>query len=216
MPDEMTTVFAMSHPAEICFPPALFEKRKATERAEPRWELTLLMAQDHPDVAAIKSLCRRIAESKMPGITASPTAWKYPWSQADAFIARQEAKGGKQRDNEFMRGKLLFNSHTVKFEPRLSVFMPGRGAVDYWTDEMRATVKDKFYAGCEVLCEYAFVWYPPNNGIPGVTAYINKVLSLNKGERRGGGKSSTDTFSAYLGKYSAIDPTYAAGDQVEY
>lgn len=206
-----SNLFVLSAPAEIAFPPALFEKRKATPQSrDPRWEMALLFDADHPDLPAIKAVCKRIAESKSPGITASATAWKFPWASADNFIEKQRAtKGDKAPDNDFMRGKVLFNSHTLLYEPRLSVLMPGRGVVDF-KDEARATVRDKFYAGCQVLAEFNFVWYPSNNGPPGVTAYLNKVCSLNKGERRGGGQSSSDTFSAYVGKVSAIDPTAGA------
>jgi len=204
----------MSAPAEIAFPPALFEKRKFNEKAVPRWEIALLFGPDHPDLKPMKDLCRRIAESEQAGITKDPKAWKYPWSNADDFIAKQAAKeDDKKRDNEFMRGKVLFNSHTAQYEPLLSVNMPERGIVDF-RGELRATVKDKFYAGCMVFCEFSLVWYPPGNGLPGVTAYLNKVCSLNKGERRGGARSGAEVFGAYIGKLSATDPT--AGADADY
>lgn len=213
-----SNLFVLSAPAEIAFPPALFEKRKATPKAKERWEMALLFDQDHPDLAALKATCKRIAEGKSPGITADPKAWKYPWSSADVFIergiAKAKADNKEPRNNEFMRGKVLFNSHSLLYEPNLSVLMPGRGVVDF-KDEARLTVKDKFYAGCQVLVEVNFVWYPENNGPPCVTAYLNKVCSLNKGERRGGGKAAAETFSAYVGKVSAIDPTTSAAIEAE-
>lgn len=215
MSNETNNTFAMSVPAEIAFPPALFEKRKPTPKAEPRYEMAISLPADHPDLPAIKAMCKQIAEKNQPGVTASASAWKYPWQSADAFIARQETKE-KKYDNSHLAGKVIFNSHSTKYEPKLSVLMPGRGVVDFWDEAARQTVKDKFYAGCQVLCEFSLVWYPPNNGIPGVTAYLNKVLSLNKGERRAGGRSGAETFSGYVGKMSAVDPTAGMPGSEEY
>jgi hypothetical protein len=221
MSDGMSSVVVLTRPAEIAFPPSLFEKRKTVRKdgatkfvtvpaSDPdgRWEATLVLSADHPDLVHIKALCKQIAESKSPGITASPTAWKYPWQSADSFIAKQEMKpGAKKRDNDWLRGRWLLNAHTNLFAPRLALLMPGRGFVDFADDAARLTVKDKFYAGCEVLAELNFQWYAANVGPPGVTCYLNSLCSLNKGERRAGSRPAAETFSAYLGHVTAVDPT---------
>lgn len=200
-------ILTMTVPAEIAFVPALFEKRAARAGADPRWELALLMDANHPDLQHAKQICKAVAEKQQPGITSSPTAWKYPWSKADDYIARGIA-AGKTYDTSHMAGKMLLNSHATKFEPKLSFLVPGRGFV---LCEPREAHKDKFYMGCEVLCELAFVWYGAGNGLPGVTAYLNDVASLNRGERRGGGRSAQDKFGAHVGHLSNVDPTAAGG-----
>jgi Protein of unknown function (DUF2815) len=214
MPDT-DHILLMTAPAEIAFVPALFEKRQPAGKGAARWELALLMDNNHPDLQHAKQICKAVAERQQPGITTSPAAWKYPWSKADDYIAKGIA-AGKTHDNSHMAGKVLLNTHATTYEPKLSVLMPGRGVVDFWDDAARQTVKDKFYMGCQVLCEIAFVWYPPGNGLPGVTAYLNKVCSLNRGERRGGGKSGAETFGAHVGHLSAVDPTAMAGAEVDY
>jgi hypothetical protein len=210
---DVPSQFTFTHEAEIIFPPALFEKRLASPRAkEPRWEMALAIAPDHPDLKALKHMVVEFANSKRPGITSSPTAWKYPWSSADAYLAKSAAKE-KKYDNTHLIGKVLINTHSTKYEPKLSVLMPGRGVVDFWEQAARQTVKDKFYAGALVLADVTFYWYDESNGLPGVALMLNKVLSLNKGERRGGGKSGSETFGAHVGHLSAVDPTAA---QIDY
>lgn len=212
-----TQLFTMSFPAEIAFLPALFEKRQievnGVAKGDPRWEIALLFDMNHPDLKRIKEVCKAVAESGEPGVTKDPKAWRYPWSNADTFVAKQEAiaeaAGKDARDNSHLAGKVLLNSHATRYEPKLSVVSGGK-IVDYWEEAARLTVKDKFFAGAQVLCEYSFVWYPPGNGRPGVTAYINKVLATGKGVRRGGGRSGSETFAAHIGSLSAVDPTEGA------
>lgn len=232
MSDVMTTKFVLTHPVEIAFPPALHDKRKLVRQAggapkfvtvpasdpDGRWEATFLFAADHPNLREIKQLCLAIAESKQPGITRDQNAWQYPWQSADAFIAKQEGKvDAPKRDNDWLRGKVLLNAHTNLYVPRLCVLLPGRGVVDFNDDAARLTVKDKFYAGVECLAEFNFQWFNASNRAPpGVTCYLNRVLSLNRGERRAGGKTGQETFGAYIGHLSAISPTGGQSAEVEY
>jgi hypothetical protein len=76
--------------------------------------------------------------------------------------------------------------------------------------ENRNTVRDKFYPGCQVRLEVNFVPWKMEGRQPryGVTAYVNAVLSLNKGERRGGQRSGADRFGTYEheGTVSEVNP----------
>jgi len=206
-----SNLFILTTPAEIAFC-NLFEKRaikingKDTNREQ--WDMTVLLPADSHELAEIKKLCVALFRQKHPDIDlADPRNWAYPWEAGEKYIARMKtAKGDKAHDNEFMLGKVLLKSHSTLYAPNLSVNMPGRGIVDF-RDEARLTVKDKFYPGCLVYAEFNFQTHKVGTNTPGVTAYLNKVCSLNKGERRGGGKSGSETFGAYVGKLSAIDPT---------
>lgn len=193
--------FQMTRPAEIAFPPYLFEKSEYE-----RYELALLMAPDHPDLEFIESICYRLAEQNKSGPDTT-----YPWSIADG--APRIGKNGKQYDNSRMAGKIIFRAHK-KDPPKLSVAVNGL-VVDYWDDVSRQTVRDKFYMGGLVLVEFGFKWWPPKGRPATVTAYVNKACSLNAGKRLGGGKSGQETFGAHVGRLSSVDPT-AADAALEY
>lgn len=213
---DSSNLFVLTVPAEIAFC-NLFEKRAPQPGSREQWDMTVLMPADSPDLAAIKKLCVGVFKSKFPGIDLSQKAnWGQPWENGDDYIARiKREKGDKAPDNAFMAGKVLLKAHAVLYPPNLSVLMPGRGIVDF-RDDARLTVKDKFYSGCQVLAEYNFQAYQVGKNLPGVTAYLNKVCSLNKGERRGGGRSGSEVFSGYVGKISAVDPTAAAEEEIAF
>lgn len=207
-----SNLFVLTVPAEIAFC-NLFEKSKikfnGVETGREQWDMTVFVSADSLELAEIKKLCVSIFKQNNPSVDLSdPKSWHRPWERGEDFIKRvKDAKGDKAPDNEFMLGKVLLKSHSILYPPNLSVNMPGRGIVDF-RDEARDTVKDKFYPGCLVYAEYNFQAYKGVGQNPnGVTAYLNKVCSLNKGERRGGGKSGADVFGAYVGKLSAEDPT---------
>ena len=201
-------LFVLTMPAEIAFC-NLFDKRAVRGGNREQWDMTVLLPADSTDLAHIKKLCVAMFKQRYPDADLSdPRSWGRPWEGGDAYIARMKRdKGEKAPDNGFMEGKVLLKSHSMLYPPNLSVNMPNRGIVDF-RDEGRLTVKDKFYPGCLVYAEYNFQAYKGVGQNPnGVTAYLNKVCSLNKGERRGGGRSGAEVFGAYVGKLSATDPT---------
>jgi hypothetical protein len=82
-----------------------------------------------------------------------------------------------------------------------------------YTDETRATAKDKFYSGVNVLAQFNFEAYDGVDPNPdGVTAYLNMICSLGTGDRvMGAGASAADVFKGYVGSMSNIDPTGGLG-----
>lgn len=219
-----SNIFTLSEPAELLFnADGIFEKHaleidgRKTDREQ--WDMTVLMRADSADLAALKQLVVTVFRGKFPEIDISDKRnWQYPWEAGEDFIERGKAKaratGKEPPDNEFMLGHVLVKAHAVKYAPNISVLVPGRGVVDF-RDDARLTAKDKFYPGCQVLAEYNVASHKVGTNKPGVTLYLNKVCSLNKGERRGGGRSGAETFGAYVGKMSAVDPT-AGAESITY
>jgi hypothetical protein len=214
MANEPNHIFQMTTPAEFAFPPALYEKRavKVTVgTAEPRWEAALLFPTDHPDLTPFKRLARSVVMTKVPGFTPTAANWKYPWRTGDEYIARQT--GDNKYDNSFLVGKVLVNSHANKYPPKLSLYVPGTGAIDLDTDVLRDLHKSKFHAGALAICEFGLVCYhTASDEKPTVTAYLNHVLLVPGGEKRGGGKPTAEKFSAYLGSITSVNPTVGAED----
>lgn len=161
------------------------------------------------DVDAIKALCVQAARAKWPGRDMKNSGLKFPWRTGEKIVEKQKRKKGDnyKGDQDHLLGKLLIAGRS-KYEPKLAVLLNGKVAdLDGNTREAH---KAKFYSGCEVLVEFNFVAY---DGVgdanpDGVTAYLNTVLSLNKGARlASSGGSAAETFRGYIGTQSAEDPT---------
>jgi hypothetical protein len=101
------------------------------------------------------------------------------------------------------------------YPPELSVLV-GKEIVDLSDDVARAKNKAKFYSGCFYYFQVCVMAYDGGNS--GVCCYLEKVLTTNKGEKRGGsgGASAKETFSQYIGKQSAEDPTDGIDDEDDY
>lgn len=220
MPD-VPNIYVLTQPAEIAFC-NLFEKRAVKDSAgrdtgREQWDMLVVMDPHGPDFVTLKKQAAAIFRAKFPGVDISDRRNLLPpWETGDGFIERvKAARGEKAPDNEHMRGKVLFKSHSIKFAPNLSVLIGDQ--IRDFRDEARLTVRDKFYPGCLVLAEFNLQPHKVGTNTPGVTAYLNRVCSLNKGERRGGGRSGQETFGAYLGHISAVDPTRGmAADDIPY
>lgn len=214
------TIFTFQQPVDLLFA-NLFEQKtpKGIEGAKPRWDITLDMPADHPDFIAIKKLVVESFKKEYPSVDLSRVEWPFERGEKFAEKALDRAATAEKKDqaraqNAHLAGKVILNAKSYKFAPQLSVVVPGRGVHTYEGDN-RNTVRDKFYSGCQVRAELAFMPWKQQGKEErfdryGVTAYVNAVLSLNKGERRGGFKSGADRFGGYEheGSISNSDPRF--------
>lgn len=196
-------IFVTTAPVEMVFPhlfePRAFKRGEGRQVGEPKYDGMFVFDADHPDLTPLKQHMARLAKAEWGG----NEGVRFPLKSGSKIADEAKAKT-PPKDNEFLRDRLTVTARSI-YAPGLSVLMDGRGFVDF-RDDARASVKDKFYAGVQVLVELNFV---PQlvDGNKYMTAYLNKVASLNKGERRGGGKPASETFAGYAGKVSAEDPT---------
>ena len=222
---EMTGIFDLTVPVVLAHP-HLFEavkfKRGGKEQGEAKYGGSFVFEADNPDLKELKARAVALAKAKWPGrdIAADFKAkqFKFPWSSGDAIVAKRVAKlqaAGKQDDHkgDFQLGKVVLKSSS-KYAPRMAVIANGK-IVDL-DDSNRALYKNQFYFGVKVLAQLNLVPYDKvgETGLDGVTAYINLVLSTNKGERLSGGASAAEVFKGYVGSVSAEDPT-AGGDSLD-
>lgn len=195
-----TGIFQLTHDAELEFP-HLFEPRQYKGKGDAKYDAMFVFDADHTDMAAIKALVGRVARAKWPGVDFKDVT--FPVKLGDK-VADKNA----ERNNDFLRGKLVITARSV-YPPKLCVNMPGRGFVDFReADRDLPACKSAFYRGVRVLAEFNFVPQLVDERYY-ITAYLNSVGSLNKGERRGGGRSGNETFAGYVGRVVADDP--AAG-----
>lgn len=205
MADKLNSVVSLSQPARLVFP-YLYEPRafgpKGKESGTPKYSANFLFDIDSADFKKLVAKAKEVAASKWPGRELA--GLKFPFSKGDALADKAKAKG---KDGEFQRGKVVVVARS-KYEPRLAILGDkGKPPIDL-DGPARDLHKSKFYSGVECLAEFNFVAYDGVGANPdGVTAYLNLILSLNKGERIGGGASAAEVFKGYAGNTVDEDPT---------
>lgn len=201
-----------TEPTTLTFPN--LDKPRAVERngkptGEPKYSANFEFEPSAADLAAIKAEAVKVAKAKWPGrdIGAEYKAGtiRMPWSSGDKLADKAKAKG---KDREFSRGKTVLTSRS-KYQPILSYIENGKIVdIDGSTPQGLATIKRVFYSGVQTLAEWNLQAYDAvsEDGKDGVTAYLNRVLSLGKGTRLTGGQSSAEVFKDYIGTATDEDP----------
>lgn len=210
-------LFSLTLPVVMTHP-NLFVARafgsKGKESGEPKFSANFIFAADSPELAAMKTAAGKVARARWPSRPfkddqGNPTI-KFPFSAGDKINARRTGKGKKA--DEHIAGKVVVAGRS-KYEPRLAILEPGRGIVEL-EGPAREANKSKFYPGVEVLAQFNFVAYDGVGANPdGVTAYLNMVLSTNKGKKIATGASAAEVFKGYAGHATTEDPT--GGDQLD-
>lgn len=208
----------LTKPAMMTFSMSLLEAKaigpKGKEQGTPKHSANFEIdpAISAEDKAALTAEAVRVAREKWPGRDLKEL--QFPFKSGDA-LADKAKKASK--DREFSRGKWVIVARS-KFLPRLSYVEGGQIIeVDGENPEAVSRVKGKFYAGVQALAEFTFQAYEGvGNNPDGVTAYLNKVCSLNRGKKlsTGGGASSAETFKDYIGTESDYDPTAGLDDEI--
>lgn len=187
--------------------------RNGKAQGDPKYEATIMFPKDSPALAAIKTAGAQVAKAKWPGRSLKDVAtpWYDGTTYADKSAAKQEAAGKDPKGfDEAGRDHVLITARS-KFQPRLAGLDNGR-IVDYDTETAKQANYRNFYAGVEVLVEINLVAYDPikDGDKAGITAYLNGVVTLKKGDKLGGGASMAESFSGYAGAMSDADPTAGA------
>lgn len=215
--NEVVTV-AAQEPATLTFS-NLFVARAIGKKGRPtsdkdtlKYDGTFEVDPGSAVFGQIKDTVLKVAKDRWPGRDIAEL--KLPWEKG-SLLADKAAKQDPPRDREFSRGKAVFTARTIH-EPVLS-YVEGRALVENLEGDRRTAAKSKFYPGVQVLFEIGVKAYEGVGANPdGVNLYLNKVCSLNKGEKikaLSTRASSADTFKHYLGTTTDYDPT--AGDDAE-
>lgn len=210
MADSTEGYIEINKPVMTSFP-QLFEAkavmRKGKPTGEPKFSANFEFhpVNDKAELDALKAKAAAVAKAKWPGRDLKELA--FPFTSGDKLADKAKAKG---KDREWSRGLVVLTSRS-KFQPQLSIFENGK-IIDLDSDVLLAAHKSKFYNGVQTLAQVNFVAYDAvdDDGKAGVTAYLNKVLSINKGAKLSGGASAAETFKGYVGLASDEDPTAGA------
>lgn len=225
-----TERFTTLEPVVMAYPhvikPKAF-KRDGKEQGKPRFTANLLFKPDSEELKAIKALWAKIIEEKWPGRLAKEAKerkaaaaaglpvpgghLRLPFSVGDKLADENAAEG---KPKEFYRGFIMIPVHAdEEHPPRLCGFV--NGAMTNYDEEAVKLYAKQFYHGVEVLTQLNFVAYigagkGETKSPDGVTAYLNMVLSTNKGKKLPGGGTGpnpADVFKGYRGNASTEDPT---------
>jgi hypothetical protein len=214
-----TQAAVMAHPSVI--EPKKF-KRNGKETGEAKYSASFVLKPDSPDFAGLKASAIAVAKAKWPGrdigVDYKAGTLKFPWAAGDKLAERRIEKRKKEGKDpaddgkgDFMKGFVVVKSSS-KYEPGLAVFVNGK-PVDL-EGAARALNKNQFYFGVEVVAQLNFVAYDGIDGNPdGVTAYLQKVLTFNRGKKLSSGGSAAEVFKGVAGVVSNEDPT--GGEVIE-
>lgn len=195
-------------------------KRNGKETGEAKYSGVWCFEPASEDLANLKAKAAEAAKARWPGRPLGEL--QFPFKSGDKEWEKRVAKlksEGKEDDNrgDFMKGKVLMKASS-KFQPKLSVWLPGAKAPVELTDESAFKAHGgKFYFGVKSMVEVNFVPYDAvrEGDKDGVTAYVQQVCSLNVGERLAGARSAAETFKGYAGKVSTEDPTAGKADTMD-
>lgn len=205
----------LTKPATLTFSQSLFEARaigpKGREQGAPKYSSNFELELESADVGILKAEAVKVAKERWPGRDLKEL--KFPFAMGDV-LADKAKKNGK--DREFSRGKFVVISRS-KFQPQLSYVEGGR-IIELEGEAAIQAAKGKFYMGSLSLAEFNLVAYDGVGANPdGVTAYLNKVCSLNRGTRiKGGGSSSAETFKDYIGTETDYDPSAGLDEELAF
>lgn len=211
----LTQPVVMSFP-QLTEPKAFMENGKA--KGDPKYSANLNFDLDSEDLKAIKTLAAKLFRDRFPNQPFHATTENgqkislvvFPFSSGDKLADGRKAKG--KDDGDYMRGKVVLACRS-KYEPKLAYIDKGK-IIDVEGEVAKAASKTKFFPGVEVLAQINLVAYDGvgANGKPGVTAYLNMVISTGKGKRISGGQTASEAFKGYAGSVSAEDPTAPGSD----
>lgn len=202
-------IFSTSHPVILAYPNLMQARQYKAPNgrlSEPRFDAMLLFTNQHPDLGAMGAAMQQAAA--MLGIA---LPHDFHWcGQPGTLIAQKAAQ--KQRDASYFNDFYVVQAHTgEKIPPGLTAVINGQ-AKDLHGEERIVQAPKYFYGGAEVFAQLNFVPYPAGNGPPGLTAYLQVITSLGRGERNpkleAGAKSGSavhaDAIRQHVGNVQAV------------
>lgn len=213
--------FDFTHPVRASFchvvTPSAYKDKKTGKEAEPRYSAQLIFAPDHPDVKGLKDAMLEAAQATWPSRNIREAlqekTLKMPLLTGEGLIARRTAelkKEGKPYDEKLdhLKGFLVLKTSSKQM-PSLAFIEKGR-IIDVISEAQIAQHKAKFYSGVECLISLNFTGYDAKAGTTedSIATYLQAFVSLNKGERMGGGGApASERFKGYVGQATEVDPT---------
>lgn len=203
MNDPNAGLYKFSTPHVLIYPhlltPRAFKDPKTGREGKPRYEASFLFNDlSDIDLTAMVTIAADAARAMHPGRDLK--SLRMPFKKGDELAAKAEAKS---KERNWAKGSIILETKTEHL-PKMGVVKAGR-VVDLLSPAEVAANIGAFYSGTEAYAQVRFVAYEGMGG--GVTAYLQHVLSLNKGDKIAGGQSTAEVFGGYIGIETNEDPT---------
>lgn len=195
-------------------------KENGVAKGEPRFDLTVIVPPDSPDLAALKSLVAVMARANNPGKKLVPRRLtqeelddggtveiSVPWKDGNKAADQKKAAKNGADDFAFLRDHFTIKAAS-KYAPVLSGIEGGK-IVTYDNPDTRATLTKLFYPGAYVVPHVQLHAYKARDNKPGgVGLWLPSVCFIKNGPRIGGSRANpAEIFKGYAGQTSAVDPT---------
>jgi hypothetical protein len=176
-------------------------RRAGKETGEPKYSANFEFEPNSEDLKRIKAAIVAVLREAVPGVDLNQIGpvYKIPLENGDRLADKAKEKADKEKTTkmrEWSRGKAVLTARTTT-ELELSAIVNGQ----YREFPDRKLAKPFFYTGVFCGAEVLFKYYDAvdDNGKPGVTCYLQKIISLNKGTKLTAGTSGADVFKHYVG-----------------
>ncbi len=196
-------------------------KRGGKATGEPKYSSNFEFEPTSADLARCKAAIVAVLREAVPGVDVSTlgtaaSPYRIPIESGDRLADKAKIKAEAEKTSrlrEWSRGKLVLTARTTT-ELELSAIV--NGAYREFPD--RALAKPYFYTGVFCGAEVLFKYYDAidDNAKPGVTCYLQKIISLNKGTKLIAGRSGAETFKHYVGIASNVVPTKGLDDEIAF
>lgn len=194
-PEPFTLLFA----EDLMTPKSYLDKATGRQGA-PRYSCQIVMKADHPKLGLLYQFVQQIAAQSLPGHPGP----HLPIVSGDELNRVRIAEGKKPYDvytnawvlraasNERTMPTAQFPQGKPLVPPRLVVMQ--NGTMTDYLDAARPQAAPFFYSGVEAVGIFKFQAYTGMGG--GVTCYVERIMSLARGERIAIGKSNEDAFGS--------------------
>lgn len=212
---DTTGIYATLNPATMIWPRLITAepfKKNGKPVGDPKYSGTFVLAPDHPDLAPLKGRAAAVAKGKWPGVEFNTIEW--PFASGDKMIAENAAKVAAKEEGvrllsedvqKLFAGKVVLKARTKKQPSLGKMTSTGILILEGVTLDRE---KGIFYSGTDTLFEVNFWANTGSKGEKYITAYLNAVVSYNKGAKIGGGGAPlAERFKGYVGHATAEDPT---------
>jgi len=196
-------------------------KRNGKETGEPKYSINFEFEPGSDDLKRCKAAAVAVAREAKPGVDLATL--KFPFENGDKLADKAKTENeksghpnyGKNKLREWSRGKAVLTARTTT---ELEIGLIANGSYRTFEGENRVLAKPYFYTGVQVVFEVLFKYYDAvdENGKPGVTCYLQKVTSLNKGKKLTAATSGAETFSHYVGIVSSENPAEGLEDEIPF
>jgi hypothetical protein len=225
MPTQAPTL-TIKVPVRLLFTNALIApapfRGKGGAAGAPRYNVQCLIEAAHPQLGEIQQLVMAVANEAFPGRQWPTTANNGLPLKNGATLNAERVAAGRQPYDCYNGHFVLFTQKPEKSQagtildpPILKVLMNGE-YVEF-ADAQRPLAKEYFYNGVRAVGEFQLKAFAGFGG--GVTCYLNRIYSLNVGEKIAVGKDDEERFGSiaemaqYQGSVSTVNPLAPVGGQ---